>query len=157
MDKQRKEKRGNRLRGWRLVVTLAALVAGILLLNMALTYRMASGQAEQIGRMRVQNIAANFQRSLTRSESVLERLGVDLETLMQEGASEEEIRHFLAQQKQLEYDSSGGLCLNVFCVVDGEVWISGMMTPDDYVLQDRAWYRGLQATPKGEVYFSPRL
>ncbi len=153
MDKQKK--RANRLNGRKFVVTAAALAAGILLLNMVLTYRIASEQAEQIGRMRVQNIAANYQRSLTRSENVLERLGTDLEALMQEGAGEEEIRHFLTQQKELEYDSSGGLCLNVFCVVDGEVWISGMMTPPDYVLQDRAWYRGLQATPKGEVYFSP--
>ncbi len=155
MDKQRKKERKNRLRGRKLVAGLAALAAGILLLNMALTYHIASGQAEQIGRMRVQNIAANFQRSLTRSESVLDRVGADLETMLQEGASEEKIRHFLAQQKELEYDSSGGLCLNVFCVVDGEVWISGMQTPDDYVLQDRIWYRGLQATPRGEVYFSP--
>ncbi len=137
------------------IVVMAAALMTVLLVNILLMHNIASDQAKEIGRMRVQNIATNFQKSLTRAENTLERVGNDLSEIMQDGATEEEIRQFLVEQKEQEYDLSGGLCLNVFCVIDGNVMISGMETPKDYVLQDRAWYRGLQATKRGEIYVSP--
>ncbi len=149
-----KEKKSSIRQHQVLIVVVAAALAGVLLLNILLMYGMASGQSEEIGRMRVQNIAANFQKSLTRAENTLERIGNEFEAI-EKGGSEEEIRQFLEAQREFEYDLSGGLCLNVFCVIDGTVMISGMDTPEDYVIQDRIWYRGLQATPRGEVYISP--
>ena len=151
MKKWRLNRKNSRI----LVVVAAAVVLGINILNVGLMFRVASTQAEEIGRMRVQNIAANYQQSLTRAENALERVGNDMEEMLREGASDEEIRQFLLRQRELEYDLSGGLCLNVFCVADGQVMISGMATPEDYVLQDRTWYRGLLTMKKGEVYVSP--
>ena len=137
-----------------MILVMAVVILVGLLGNILLMYTISAKQAQELGRMRVQNIAANFQGSLTRAENALERVGEDLEQILQQGASEKEIRDFLLRQRELEYDLSDGLILNLFCVVDGQVLISGMETPEDYVLQDRSWYRGLQTVKKGDVYIS---
>ena len=61
----------------------------------------------------------------------------------------------MVEQREMEYAMSEGRCLNVFCAVDGVVMISGMDTPEDYVLEERSWYRALMTKKKGEVYISP--
>ncbi|MCH5344383.1 MAG: response regulator [Acetatifactor sp.] len=137
------------------VVAMAVVLVGIMVLNVLLMYDLAAKQTEEIGRMRVQSIATRFQESLTRAEYALERVRSSLEGTLQSGATEEEIRRFLSRQKRVEYSLSDGICLNVYCVVDGVVMISDMETPKDYVLQDRVWYRGLLAAGRGETYISP--
>ncbi|MCH5272602.1 MAG: response regulator [Lachnospiraceae bacterium] len=137
------------------VVAMAIALVVIMVLNVLLMYDIAAKQTEEIGRMRVQSIATGFQKSLTRAEYTLERVRGSLEEMIQSGSTEEEIRHFLAEQRNIEYSLSNEVCLNVFCVVDGVVMISDMETPKDYVLQDRSWYRGLLAAGRGEIYISP--
>ena len=138
-----------------IVVLITVALVGITVLNLVRVYDIASEQIEEIGRMRIQNIAAGFQKSLTRAENTFERVSGDFEKLLAGGATEEEIRLFLAEQRDMEYALSEGRCLNVFCAVDGVVMISGMDTPEDYVLQERSWYRALMTKKKGEIYISP--
>ena len=137
------------------IAAMTVVLVGIMVLNVWLMYDIAVEQTEEIGRMRVQNIATGFQNSLTRAEYTLERVCSSLEEMIHSGATETAIRRFLAEQRNIEYNLSDGICLNVFCIVDGVVMISDMETPDDYVLQDRTWYRGLLATKRGEIYISP--
>lgn len=136
-------------------VIIIVMLVGIVVLNIALMYNITLDQTEEIGRMRIQNIAAGFEKSLTRAESTFERVSSDFEDLLLEGTTEEEIRLFLSKQRNMEYELSEGRCLNVFCAVDGVVMISDMDTPEDYVLQERSWYRALMTKKKGEVYISP--
>ena len=138
-----------------LVAVMTVVLVGIMIFNVLLMYDIAAEQTEEIGRMRVQNIATGFQKSLTRAEYTLERVCSSLEEMTQSGATEAEIRHFLAEQRDIEYSLSDGVCVNVFCVVDGVIMMSDMETPKDYVLQDRVWYRGLLAARRGEIYISP--
>ena len=138
-----------------IVLFITVVLVGIIVLNLVRVYDIASDQVEEIGRMRIQNIAAGFQKSLTRAENTFERVSSDFEQLLVNGATEEEIRLFLVEQRDMEYALSEGRCLNVFCAVDGVVMISGMDTPEDYVLQERSWYRALMTKKKGEVYISP--
>ena len=138
-----------------IVMLITVILVGIVVLNLMLMYDIAKNQVEEIGRMRIQDIAGGFQKSLARAESTFHRVSIDFEELLSEGATEEEIRRFLAKQREMEYDLSEGHCLNVFCVVDGVVMISEMDTPEDYVLQERSWYRALMTKKKGEVYISP--
>ena len=117
-------------------------------------YNIASKQTEEIGKMRIQNISIGFQKSLTKAENTLNQISSGINELISQNASEEEIRKFLSEQKNIVYRSNE-LCLNVFCVIDGDVLISDMSEPDNYVLQDRMWYRGLLSKKKGEIYISP--
>lgn len=137
------------------VALMTVCLIGIMAFNVFLMNDIASEQTEQIGQMRLQNIASGFQASLTRAEFTLTRIYSNLEEMIQSKASEEEIRSFLAEQRDIEFSLSDGNCLNVFCVIDGVVMISDMATPDDYVLQDRAWYRGLLAAGREKIYISP--
>ena len=137
------------------IVILTAILIGITVFIALLMNNIVSEQTEQIGQMRLQNIASGFQASLTRAEFTLTRVYSRLEEMLDNGASEEEIRSFLSEQKKIEYDLSDGALLNVFCVVDGEAMVSDMATPEDYVLQDRSWYRGLLAAGRGNIYISP--
>ena len=136
-------------------VIIIVMLVGIVVLNIALMYNITLDQTEEIGRMRIQNIAAGFEKSLARAESTFDRVSSDFEELLSEGTTEEEIRLFLSKQREMEYELSEGHCLNVFCAVDGVVMISDMDTPEDYVLDERSWYRALMTKKKGEVYISP--
>ena len=136
-------------------VVLTVILIGITAFNALLMNGIMSEQMEQIGQMRLQNITSGFQASLTRAEFTLTRVYSRLEELLDTGASVEEIRSFLSEQKKAEYDLSGGTLLNVFCVVDGETMVSDMVTPEDYVLQDRSWYRRLLAAGRGNICISP--
>ncbi|MCH5256507.1 MAG: response regulator [Lachnospiraceae bacterium] len=138
-----------------IITAMAVILVGIMVVNVVLMYDIALKQTEEIGRMRVQNIATGFQKSLTRAEYTLERACDSLKELIHNKATEEEIRSFLSEQRNIEYSLSDGVCLNVFCIVKGVVMISDMETPEDYVLQDRIWYRGLLAAGRGEIYISP--
>ena len=137
-----------------LVAALAALLTGIMAFNVLLMNGIASEQTERIGQMHLQNIASGLQASLTRAEFTLTRIYSRLEEML-ESADPEEIRAFLAEQKAVEYERSGGVCLNVFCVVGGAVMISDMAAPEEYVLQDRGWYRALLAAGRGNICISP--
>ena len=136
-------------------VIIIVMLVGLVVLNIALMYNITLDQTEEIGRMRIQNIAAGLEKSLARAESTFDRVSSDFEKLLLEGTTEEEIRLFLSEQREMEYELSEGGCLNVFCVVDGMVMISDMDTPEDYVLEERSWYRALMTKKKGEVYISP--
>ena len=137
------------------VIIMAAVMIVIMLLNIILMYKVAAVQTEEIGRMRIQNISAGLQKSLTRAETAIERVSSELEEMLANGAAEEDIRQFLSTQRRREYALSGGVCINVFCVIDGKVMISDMETPDNYVLQDRIWYRYFLANQDKEIYISP--
>ena len=138
-----------------IVVLMTVILVGIVVLNLVVMYNIAKDQVEEIGGMRIQNIAAGFQKSLDRAESTFDRVSSDFEKLLSEGTTEEEIRLFLAEQRNMEYTLSEGRCLNVFCVVDGIVMISDMDTPEDYVLEERSWYRALMTKKRGDIYISP--
>ena len=138
-----------------LVAVMTVLLIGIMAFNVLLMSGIAAEQTEQIGQMRLQNIASGFQASLTRAEFTLTRVYSRLDEMIRSGASEGKIRNFLSEQKKMEFDLSNGTCLNVFCIVDGMVMISDMATPEDYVLQDRDWYRGLLAAGREKIYISP--
>ena len=137
------------------VAIMTVLLIGIMGFNVLLMNNIATEQAEQLGQLRLQNIASGFQASLTRAEFTLTRVYSRLEDMILSGATEEEIRSFLSEQRAIEYNLSNGVCLNIFCAVDGVVMISDMETPKDYVLQDRGWYRGLLALGKEKIYISP--
>ena len=136
-----------------------ALVAGLavmLCMCVVAARDTAAGQTAELGNMRLQNIAAGFQHSLDRAESALGLYGESLTALLDLGASEEDISAFLADCERRETDATDGACLTVFAVVDGQVIISsGEAPPDDYILQDRMWYRGLLATHDSDTYISP--
>ena len=112
-------------------VIIIVMLVGIVVLNIALMYNITLDQTEEIGRMRIQNIATGFEKSLARAESTFDRVSSDFENLLLEGTMEEEIRLFLSEQRKMEYELSEGRCLNVFCAVDGVVMISDMDTPED--------------------------
>ncbi len=133
---------------------VSVLLCAVMFVNIRVMFDMAASQAEEIGSMRMQNIVANLQQILTRAEHAAIRVGANLEEMLADNADPEQIRTFLKEQKQLELELSGGSCLNVFCIVDNEVYISGMEPPEGYVLQDRSWYKGLMAMKRGEVYIS---
>ncbi|MCH5255044.1 MAG: response regulator [Lachnospiraceae bacterium] len=137
------------------ILFITVILFGITVLNFVVMYDVAKSQVEEIGRMRIQSIASGLQKSLTRAQDTFERVSSDFEELLLKGTTEEALRIFLSEQRDMEYTVSEGGCLNVFCVVDGVVMISDMDTPEDYVLQERSWYRALMTKKKGEVYISP--
>lgn len=137
-----------------IIAVVAVILVAMMAFNVWIMNGMISGQIKEIAGMRMGNIAVGLQEMLTSASNAVSRSSAVLEEMIAEDAPEAEIRQFLKEQKALEYELSERRCLNIFCVIDGETYISGMDTPDDYVLQDRSWYRGLLSMDTGgDLYF----
>ena len=122
------------------VSVVTVLLITVMVLNVFLMYNMAAKQTEEVSSIYMQNIAARLQETLTRAENSLIRIGANLEEVIEEDSSDTKIQSFLADQKRLEAMLSDNSCLNVFCVLRGNVMISDMQPPEHYVIQDRLWY-----------------
>ena len=148
-----KEKTGSKRRQL-LIAAVVVILAAIILVSISLMHSIATQQAQDIGRMRIQNISAGFQRILLRAEGMLNRVCEDMEAKLAEAPSEDEMRRFLSEQKARETVLAGDACLGIFCTYGDNVLISDIATPDDYVIQDRPWYRGLLAHRDQTYYLS---
>ena len=138
-----------------LTALLSAVIIAVLAINVISMYRLASKQTEEMGRMRIEIIASDLQETLSEATHSLERIGTSFEKLLADGAGRSEIRSWLSEEKKEEIASAGRTCLNIFCITgSGDVLISDMPMPEDYVVQDRIWYQGLMSVPKGEPYIS---
>ncbi len=137
-----------------LIAAISAVFAAVMLVNIFVMYNVAAGKSREIRGMRMENTVTDLQQMLKRAENALVRIGASLEEMLDEDATQEEIRQFLKEQKEMEVELSGGTCLNVFCTIQNETLISGMETPADYVMQDRGWYKGLMACKRGDIYIS---
>ena len=138
-----------------LVIALSAIVLVVLAMNIVLMYHLTSTQTEEMGRMRIEIIASDLQKRLTDASRSVDRVAAEIEHAIAENSDSEEIRRLLSEEKKNEIASTGRTCLNIFCVIGSdEVLISDMLAPDDYVVQDRIWYKGLMSVSKGDVYIS---
>lgn len=138
-----------------LVIALSAIVLVVLAMNIVLMYHLTSTQTEEMGRMRIEIIASDLQKRLTDASRSVDRVAAEIEHALAENSDSEEIRRLLSEEKKNEIASTGRTCLNIFCVIGSdEVLISDMLAPDDYVVQDRIWYKGLMSVSKGDVYIS---
>ena len=75
-----------------------------------------SDQTEDMGRMRIELIAADLQNRLNVCTDSLNDVGGRLSQLIQEGCTEKQLRDFLSEEKKKEIASTGRTCLNIFCV-----------------------------------------
>ncbi len=142
---------------WIYIMTalFSAVIIAVLIINVISTYRLASGQTEEMGRMRIEIIASDMQEKLSEATHSLDRVSVEIEQILQSGADSEGIRSLLSEEKKAEIASTGKTCLNVFCITGtGEVLISDTPAPEDYDLQERSWYRELMDGPKGKPHIS---
>ncbi|MCH5285983.1 MAG: response regulator [Christensenellaceae bacterium] len=136
------------------IAAVVIILAAFLLINVSLMHAIAVKQTEDIGRMRIRNISAGFQQTLLRAQNTLERVCDDLEETLAADPTEDDVRRFLSQQKAREHTLSDGACLNIFCTFNDVILISDEETPDDYIIQDRPWYRGLLANRDQNYYIS---
>ncbi len=138
---------------WVIVIVAAIIVS---FASMAVMYNRAATKANETGQMKLDNIAADLQELLNRRIDRLNQIGNDLETMIAHNASNDEISEYLSQQKANEIAASDGTFSNVFCMLadSGDILISDMDAPEDYVIQDREWYKGLMAEKTGEAYIS---
>ncbi len=137
------------------VSLIAVTVIAALIVNLFIMTKVNSSQTEKLGRMRIELIAADLQNRLGVCTDSLNKIGNRLSDLMETDYTEEDLRAFLSEEKKKEIASTGRTCLNIFCATpDGRVFISDMETPEDYVLQDRDWYKALMSAPRDEEYIS---
>ncbi len=149
-------------RNYIITAFLALIIIVTLALNIFIMYKLTSEQTEQMGRMRIELVASDLQKRLTESSASLDRAGAKLENLFSDidsygytGDGNNAIKDFLSSEKKSIIASSGRTCLNMFCITrKGDVLISDMETPQDYVVQDRIWYKGLMDIPTGDTYIS---
>ena len=137
------------------IALIAVAVIVVLIVNLFIMIRMNSSQTEELGRMHIELVTADLQNRLDVCTKSLNKIGTRLSERVEQGYTEEDLRNFLSEEKKKEIASTGKACLNIFCATpDGRVLISDMDTPEDYVLQDRDWYKALMSAPADEEYIS---
>ena len=88
----------NRL-NYGVLVVVTALILAIIALNGSLFYRMTNEQAEIIGREQLETVSGRLQGVLKEAEVYLWQAESELESLLQQGASEEEILYIAPKEK----------------------------------------------------------
>ncbi len=104
---------------------IAAAVIIVLIINLFIMTKVNGSRTEELGRMRIELIAADLRKRLDACTDSLNKIGNRLSDLMETDYTDEDLRRFLSEEKKKEIASTGRTCLNIFCVTpDGRVLIS---------------------------------
>ena len=83
-----------------LTTLFSAIIIAVLPTNVISTYQLASGQTEEMGRMRIEIIASDMQETLSEATHSLDRIGTNFEQILADGADNDEIRSCLSEEKR---------------------------------------------------------
>ncbi|MBQ3791064.1 MAG: response regulator [Lachnospiraceae bacterium] len=140
----------NRL-NYGVLVVVTALILAIIALNGSLFYRMTNEQAEIIGREQLETVSGRLQGVLKEAEVNLWQAESELEILLQQGASEEEILDFCNRWKQVTGSVNG---TNVYAAGDDWFVIPDFEEPEGFDARERVWFQGARKKGVGKLYIS---
>lgn len=84
-----------------LPITLIAIaVISVLIINLFIMTKVNSSQTKELGRMRIELIAADLQTRLDVCTDTLNKLGNNLSGIIENGYTEQELRNFLSEEKK---------------------------------------------------------
>lgn len=140
----------------RIVLWILILVFTVVIVsNAVLIFRMTSTQTDNLGTKNLESISNELQGMLSTAQYMTSSLSAKTEELLEAGTGIEDLRSFFNQQCELQKRLSNGMCINTCCVYQKEMIVPGWVQSDDFVLEDRLWYRSARQLPPGGIYISP--
>ncbi len=136
-----------------IIIGITLLFALMIALNVNLIFQMNSRQTEEIGRMQLDSIKEDLQETLSLAEDSTMRMAAEVDQMLRDGRSMNELNQFIVQRKKDQKALSNGTCFNVYAASRDWVIIPDFDMPEDYHAQERLWYKGAMEHP-GSVFIS---
>ncbi len=137
-------------------LTIAAITATLLFItamNLFFIYRITSHQTAEIGRMQLEDIRSELQKTINDSERMTLRVAARAEQLLASGASQEELKNFFTNEQREQRLLSRGECFNVYIANKDFMIIPNFDIPPDFDATERPWYKGAAENP-GKIFIS---
>ncbi len=134
-----------------IIIVIAAMFLLVIGLNVKLIFQMTSNQTEEIGRMQLESIRADFQDVLSKAEDATTQTAEDVQKILTSGAPHQQLVEFIHQRKHDQKLLTNGTCFNVYSATPDWSIIPDFNMPDDYHATERSWFRGALENPN-EVF-----
>ncbi len=136
-----------------IIIVIAILFLFVIGLNVELIFQMTAARTEEIGRMQLESIRADFQNVITRAEETTLQTADDVNRMIRSGASQQELVAFFNRRKHDQKLSTNGTCINVYGSDKRWTIIPDFDMPNDYHAPERNWYKGALENPD-EVFIT---
>lgn len=121
---------------------ITAIFLIVIIMNDRLIFQITTNQTEEIGRMQLEVVRADFQGTLNAAEGVTQRLATETEQMLRSGVTREQLKEFYIKKHREQKTLTNGVCFNVY--VAGKNWVifPDWTAPADYHASERGWYKG---------------
>ena len=136
-----------------IIAGITVLFLAVIALNVRLIFQITSDQTEEIGRMQLESIRADFQDVLTKAEEATIQMALETEQSLREDNTRQKLNELIVNRKRDQIALTGGVCFNVYAADRNWAIIPDFNMPDDYHAPERLWYKGAIENPDG-VYIS---
>jgi len=133
------------------LVLLLVLFAGILVFNVVYSYRKDYADSLSIAQLELDLVGQSFDTAFAESESLALNIVLDVEQLVESGATREELQDYLDEESVKVLKDTNGACFNIYIGFEDGIISSPLPFPDDFDPTSRGWYTGALRHP-GELY-----
>ena len=96
---------------------ISAIVFSLLLvvfMNISLIFSVMSAQTEEIGRIQLDRIRGDLERTTADAERIVMRTAIGSEQLVNSGESFDKLEKYIIDQKNAQTDATDGTCTNIY-------------------------------------------
>ena len=125
----------------------------VVFMNISLIFSVMSAQTEEIGRIQLDRIRGDLERTTADAERIVMRTAIGSEQLVNSGESFDKLEKYIIDQKNAQTDATNGTCTNIY--IAGKDWqiIPDFDAPADFHATERVWYIGAQERA-GEIFIT---
>ncbi len=125
----------------------------VVFMNISLIFSVMSAQTEEIGRIQLDRIRGDLERTTADAERIVMRTAIGSEQLVNSGESFDKLEKYIIDQKNAQTDATDGACTNIY--IAGKDWqiIPDFDAPADFHATERVWYIGAQERA-GEIFIT---
>ncbi len=137
-----------------LFIIIFALLAGSIM-NIALVSRAETKRVEAEGQMRLGSISGRVDKSLYRSECLLDSVAMQIEQLIEMDGDVSKLLddYFCTATIEEIKNKSDGNCFSAYAAYNDELYINDFVPDENFVLEERAWYIGAKKS-MGSVHIT---
>ena len=135
------------------IISMAAVFL-VTILNLVMLSRMLQRQVTELGTQNIANMQNNLQTLQDDAAYMTRALAEEAQSLVDEGATEAELREWVAKSSERQQKLTDGYCFNVCYTSPDLIIVPGYEVAEGFDIHSRTWYDGALETGVGKVYIS---
>lgn len=129
------------------IIILAAVFL-VTVLNFIVLANMLSNQVVDLGNQNTNNMKNTLQNILDEASYMTRAIAAQTQDELDSGITESELRNFITETAERQRVLTDGNCMNVCYTAPGTIIVPGTNIADDFDINSRTWYQGLQEYAK---------